>query len=142
MKKVFVQGSFDLFHYGHLKYLREAKKHGDYLVVGVNTDKLYSDYRRKKPIIPFEFRKEVVMAIDCVDEVIAASNFSPLDLLKEHNIDVFIIYDEWEGTKQKEMSYMKQAGGESVVVSFSNKTLSSSVIKQRVINNYLNGDKQ
>ena len=58
----------DLLHYGHLRFLRKCRHHYDYLIVGVYTDELTMTYKRK-PIIPFKERIEMVGALRIVDEV-------------------------------------------------------------------------
>jgi rfaE bifunctional protein nucleotidyltransferase chain/domain len=63
---VFTNGVFDILHPGHLRYLRAARRQGDVLVVGINSD---ASVRRNKgegrPIIPDFERAEVVAALDC-----------------------------------------------------------------------------
>ena len=69
-KKIgYTQGTFDMFHIGHLNLIRNAKKHCDYLIVGVNADDLVELYKNKRPIVPLEERAEIVRAIRYVDEV-------------------------------------------------------------------------
>ena len=72
MKKVLVGGCFDLLHYGHIRFLEEAKKLGDHLVVALESDE---SVRRKKgesrPIHTQEQRKAMLEALSCVDEIIA-----------------------------------------------------------------------
>lgn len=72
MKKVLVGGCFDLLHYGHIRFLEEAKKLGDYLVVALESD---VNVRRTKgegrPIHSQEQRKAMLEALSCVNEVIA-----------------------------------------------------------------------
>lgn len=72
MKKVLVGGCFDLLHYGHVRFLEEAKKLGDWLVVALESDE---NVRRMKgegrPIHTQEQRKTMLEALTCVDEVIA-----------------------------------------------------------------------
>lgn len=74
MKKkiVLVGGCFDLLHYGHISFLKQAKRLGDYLIVALESDK---NVRRMKgetrPIHTQEKRKEMLEALTCVDEVIA-----------------------------------------------------------------------
>lgn len=62
MEKVigYTQGTFDMFHIGHLNLIKNAKRHCDYLIVGVNADDLVESYKHKRPIIPLEERAEIV----------------------------------------------------------------------------------
>src|SRR4030042_4967228 len=69
MVRVYTCGVFDLFHVGHLHFLQKAKALGDYLIVGVLPDHLVDAFKRK-PIIPFEQRMEIVSGIKGVDEAI------------------------------------------------------------------------
>lgn len=71
MKKVLVGGVFDILHFGHIHFLREAKKHGDYLVVALESDKNVK--RIKGPGRPFhnqDQRKNMLESLRFVDEVI------------------------------------------------------------------------
>ena len=47
----YTQGVFDMFHIGHLNLINHAKEFCDYLVVGVNSDKLVEEYKKKKTVI-------------------------------------------------------------------------------------------
>lgn len=78
---VYTYGVFDLFHVGHLKLLREARALGSGIVVGVYTDDVAKAFKRK-PVIPFEQRMEIVESIFEVDEVMAQREFNP-----DHNIE-------------------------------------------------------
>lgn len=72
MKKVLVGGCFDLLHYGHIRFLEEAKKLGDHLVVALESDenvrRMKGDHR---PIHTQEQRKSMLEALISVDEVIS-----------------------------------------------------------------------
>ena len=103
----------DLFHYGHLDYLRQAKELGDYLIVGVLTDEATMEYKRK-PIIPFEERIEIVKHINYVDDVIPQYNVDPTEnLIKLGNVDILVHGDDWEenylGT-----AYMRSSGKQAL----------------------------
>lgn len=97
MKKVITYGTFDLFHIGHLNILKRAKELGDYLVVAVSTDE-FNHIKGKKCAIPDNERMAIVEAIKYVDEVIPENSWDqkPKDI-KEHNIDVFVMGDDWKG---------------------------------------------
>ncbi|BAT72079.1 D-beta-D-heptose 1-phosphate adenosyltransferase [Thermosulfidibacter takaii ABI70S6] len=69
-KVVLANGCFDILHVGHVRYLKDAKRHGDVLVVAVNSD---SSVKRLKgtdrPYMPDRERAEIVAALECVDYV-------------------------------------------------------------------------
>lgn len=97
MKKVITYGTYDLFHIGHLNLLRRAKELGDYLVVAVSSD-AFNAIKGKKCIIPDYERMEIVKAIRYVDEVILEENWEQkVNDVKEHDIDVFVMGDDWVG---------------------------------------------
>ena len=55
----YTQGTYDMFHIGHLNLIKNAKRRCDYLIVGVNTDELVESYKQKRPIVPLEERAEM-----------------------------------------------------------------------------------
>jgi len=65
LKTIFVTGTFDILHYGHINLLRRAKEQGDYLIVGLNVKKNGND-----TFYSFEDRKKMLLAIKYVDEVV------------------------------------------------------------------------
>ena len=69
MKKVAVSGYFNPLHIGHIRLLKEAKELGDYLVVILNNDQQVK-LKGSVPFMSIEDRKEIVLAIKYVDEVI------------------------------------------------------------------------
>ena len=94
----YTTGVFDMFHIGHLNILRRAKERCDYLIVGVSTDEVVMDYKKKTPIIPFEHRAAIVAAIKYVDEVVPQVTMDKTQFLKERHFDVMFHGDEWKGT--------------------------------------------
>lgn len=97
MKRIITYGTFDCFHYGHLELLRRAKKYGDYLIVGVSTDE-FNLLKNKKSFFAYEKRKLMVEAIRYVDLVIPESSWEQKkDDIRKHNVDVFIMGDDWTG---------------------------------------------
>lgn len=97
MKKVITYGTFDLFHYGHLKILERAKRLGDYLIVAVSTDE-FNQIKGKKCVYPYEHRAEIVEAIKFVDEVIPETEWKQKkqDVIT-HQVDIFVMGSDWEG---------------------------------------------
>jgi len=97
MKKVITYGTFDLLHYGHINLLRRAKEQGDYLIVALSTNE-FNEIKGKKCYFSYEERKRVLEAIRYVDLVIPENTWEQKteDVLK-HNVDVFVIGDDWKG---------------------------------------------
>ena len=69
MKIVIVSGGFDPIHSGHISYLKSAKEISNYLIVALNSDQWLIN-KKKKVFMPIEERKEILMNIECVDEVL------------------------------------------------------------------------
>ena len=116
MKKVITYGTFDLFHIGHWNLLKRAKNQGDYLIVAISTDKFNTD-KGKTSSMNFSERKEVVQSISFVDEVITEDDWDQkISDVKLHNIDVFVIGDDWENKfdfleKYCKVIYLKRTKG-------------------------------
>jgi len=70
MSKVLVTGGFDPLHRGHIALLKESKQLGTYLIVGLNSDKWLSR-KKGRPFMSYEERKEILLSLSCVDEVIS-----------------------------------------------------------------------
>ena len=69
-KMVLTNGCFDLLHVGHVRYLQEARRLGDFLVVAVNGDKSVRKLKgANRPINAAEDRAEILAALECVDFV-------------------------------------------------------------------------
>ena len=85
----------DLFHAGHIEFLKKAKTFGDYLIVGILADESVEEYKRT-PILKLEERVKIISACRYVDEVIAAPPLRPTkEWLQEHQIDYVIHGDDF-----------------------------------------------
>lgn len=69
-KTVLVGGCFDLFHFGHLKFLQAAKKSGDYLIILLESDQFIKEKKRKTPVHNQKERAEILAIINFVDLII------------------------------------------------------------------------
>jgi len=97
MKKVLTYGTFDLFHYGHLRILKRAKSLGDYLIAAVSTDE-FNHIKGKKCIYSYEHRSKIVEAIKYVDEVIPENSWEQkADDIRNHDVDIFVMGSDWKG---------------------------------------------
>lgn len=96
----FTDGVFDMFHVGHLNMLREAKKHCDYLIVGVHSDEIVESYKHRKTVINEHDRREIIGALKCVDEAVINTTREKMLLWEKHHFDVVFIGDDWKGTER------------------------------------------
>ena len=94
----YTAGVFDLFHIGHLNILRQAKEMCEILIVGVNTDELVQEYKKKTPVISTKERIAIVEGIRYVDKVVPVSDRSKLKAYYEHQFDVLFVGDDWKGS--------------------------------------------
>lgn len=96
-KVVLTYGTFDLFHIGHLRLLRRLRELGDYLIVGVSTDR-FNELKGKRTIVPFLDRAEIVRSITYVDQVIEEKSWDQkTDDVVNYGVNIFGIGDDWKG---------------------------------------------
>lgn len=96
-KIVFTNGTFDLLHLGHVDYLQKAKKQGDVLVVGVNSDKSVKSYKDpSRPVNPEKDRLRLISALECVDYAVLFSDPTPLKLINNLHPDVLVKGADWK----------------------------------------------
>jgi D-beta-D-heptose 7-phosphate kinase / D-beta-D-heptose 1-phosphate adenosyltransferase len=116
-KVVFTNGCFDLLHRGHLFLLREARKLGDMLVVGVNSD---ASARRVKgsgrPVMLEEDRVELLEALPCVDHVVVFDEDTPEALIRRVEPDLHVKGGDHADERLPEESVVEELGGEVVVL--------------------------
>ncbi len=93
---VYVSGTFDLFHSNHLRMIEYGRGLGQTLIIGVSTDELVCSYK-KPPTIPFEERLEIIKALKYPDLVIPQHSLEHRQRVKDLNIDIFVVGDDWRG---------------------------------------------
>jgi glycerol-3-phosphate cytidylyltransferase len=137
----YTTGVYDLFHVGHLNILKRAKEQCDYLIVGVSTDEVVKEYKRKKPIIPFEERFVIVEAIKYVDKVVPQTSMDKFEAWEKLKFDAVFHGDDWKGTKMYEEIEKKfcDVGVEMIYFPYTKGT--SSTILSDVLTNVLNEQK-
>lgn len=97
-KIVFTNGCFDLFHVGHLESLKYAKKLGDILIVGVNSDASIQILKGpNRPIIPLEQRLQMLEALECVDYIIPFDATTPETLVQMIRPHIYVKGSEYAG---------------------------------------------
>jgi rfaE bifunctional protein nucleotidyltransferase chain/domain len=93
---VFTNGCFDIIHAGHIRYLRDAKKLGDILIVGLNSDRSVSAIKPGRPVNPQEQRAEILASLLMVDYVVLFDEDTPYDLIKLVKPDVLVKGGDWK----------------------------------------------
>ena len=130
MKKVFIQGAFDILTAGHCRLLKYAKEKGDYLVVGLNSDSLIHWYEKRQPAIPFSERSEILSAVKYVDEVIKCDSPQAVGYLSD--IDIYVMVGTWHDNQKEAIAYMESKGCATIIpITYAN-VLRSEEIRQRI----------
>lgn len=93
---VFTNGCFDILHAGHVRCLKQAKKLGDILIIGLNSDKSVSCLKQGRPINSEKKRAEVLSALCMVDYVAIFNEKTPYNLIKAVMPDVLVKGGDWE----------------------------------------------
>lgn len=94
----YTTGVYDMFHIGHLNVIRRAKEQCDYLIVGVSTDELVQNEKKKIPVIPYEERAAIVGALKYVDEVVPQTNKNKYGAWEKYHFDKMFVGSDWKGT--------------------------------------------
>ena len=94
----YTTGVYDMFHIGHLNVLQRAKAQCDYLIVGVTTDALCYQRKKKYPIICEEDRMAIVRELRCVDQVVPQEDMNKLAAVKKYHADAVFVGSDWKGT--------------------------------------------
>jgi len=118
-KIVFTNGCFDILHKGHVTYLQKARKLGDMLVVGINSDA--SVKRLKGPDRPVNGEKDrafVLAALDCVDKVVMFSEDTPESLIRKIRPDVLVKGGDWKKKDVVGASFVESYGGKVRLIPF------------------------
>jgi rfaE bifunctional protein nucleotidyltransferase chain/domain len=110
---VFTNGCFDLLHLGHVRSLREARRHGDRLVVGLNSD---ASIRRLgkapgRPIVGAAERAEMLAALEGVDYVSIFEEDTPLELIRAAEPDVLAKGGDWSENAIVGADFVRARGG-------------------------------
>jgi len=118
-KIVFTNGCFDILHLGHVRYLEEAKRLGDVLIIGLNSD---SSVRRIKgegrPIVPEDERAEVLCALEAVDYVVIFNEDTPKELIELIEPDLLAKGADWREDEIVGRESVEKRGGKVVRVPF------------------------
>lgn len=133
---VFTNGVFDLLHVGHARYLRAARRLGDLLVVGVNSD---ASVRRikgpRRPLVPARERAELLASLACVDYVVPFGADTPARLIRAVRPDVLVKGADWAAGRIVGGGAVRARGGRVVRIPLV-RGRSTSALVRRIVARY------
>jgi D-beta-D-heptose 7-phosphate kinase/D-beta-D-heptose 1-phosphate adenosyltransferase len=93
---VFTNGCFDLLHAGHVQLLESARREGDRLIVGINSDRSVREIKGpERPVLPQAERAETLAALACVDGVVIFDEPTPAEVIRALEPDVLAKGADW-----------------------------------------------
>jgi D-beta-D-heptose 7-phosphate kinase/D-beta-D-heptose 1-phosphate adenosyltransferase len=113
---VFTNGVFDILHPGHVRYLRAARRHGDLLVVGLNSDaSVHRNKGPRRPVNPEQERAEVLAALDCVDAVSIFDDDTPAEIIRRVQPDILVKGADWPADQIVGRDTVEARGGKVIL---------------------------
>ena len=114
---VFTNGCFDLLHAGHVTYLEAAKKRGDKLILGLNTDRSVSAIKGpQRPVVNEDDRARVLAALESVDAVILFDEDTPMNLIKQIKPNVIAKGSDYRADQVVGGKEVESWGGEIALI--------------------------
>jgi D-beta-D-heptose 7-phosphate kinase/D-beta-D-heptose 1-phosphate adenosyltransferase len=116
-KIAFTNGCFDILHVGHVRYLREAKKTADVLVLALNSDSSVRTIKgEKRPVVGEQERAEIMAALEFIDFVTVFQEPTPLELINLLQPDVLIKGGDWPEEKVVGREEIRTWGGRVAII--------------------------
>jgi rfaE bifunctional protein nucleotidyltransferase chain/domain len=114
---VFTNGCFDLIHPGHTRYLAEARKLGDALLVAVNSNRSVRELKGPaRPVFPENERAEILAALACVDYVTIFDEPTPREVIARMLPQVLVKGGNWPADQIVGREEVEAAGGKVVLI--------------------------
>ncbi len=136
-KIVFTNGCFDVIHAGHIKLLREAKQQGDYLIVGLNSDRSVRELKGPtRPINNEVDRFTVLSAIRYVDHVVMFDGDDLHDLIESLRPAIYVKGGDYKKEDLKSTPIVERYGGKVVIIPLKEGLSSSNIIAQSAASDF------
>jgi D-glycero-beta-D-manno-heptose 1-phosphate adenylyltransferase len=130
---VFTNGCFDLIHPGHIRYLQEARRLGDALIVALNSDRSVRELKGEaRPILNQNERAEVMAALGCVDYVTIFDESTPRAVITALAPDVLVKGGDWGLDQIVGRDEVEAAGGKVLSLAFVEGCSTTDVIERIV----------
>jgi D-beta-D-heptose 7-phosphate kinase/D-beta-D-heptose 1-phosphate adenosyltransferase len=137
----FTNGCFDILHYGHARYLQDAKKSGDILVVGVNSDRSVRKIKGKdRPVVAEKNRLGLLAALESVDYLVLFKEATPLKVIQAVKPDILIKGADWNKNNIVGSGFVASYGGKVKTVKLVKRAKQSTV--RRIIDANINRVKE
>ena len=137
-KLVFTNGCFDLLHPGHLRYLAEARSLGDFLLIGLNSDRSIQALKGPlRPICPETVRAEMLVGLAAVDAVVVFDEDTPLEMITALKPDILVKGGDWPIEEIVGGQFVRENGGEVKSLLLADGFSTTSLI-ERIIKAHLN----
>ena len=128
---VFTNGCFDLLHVGHVTYLERARRHGQRLVVGLNTDRSVRALKGpQRPLIGQADRARVLAALAAVDAVVLFDEDTPLELIRRLQPDVLAKGADYREDEVVGAAEVRARGGQVVLLPLVDDRSTSGIIRR------------
>jgi rfaE bifunctional protein nucleotidyltransferase chain/domain len=130
-KIVFTNGCFDIIHAGHVEYLQQARRQGDFLVLGLNDDSSIRSIKGAgRPVNEELQRARVLAALGCVDAVVLFGEDTPINLISTLCPDVLVKGADWEEDEIVGAAEVKAGGGRVERIPFTSQTSTTDMIRR------------
>ena len=130
-KIVFTNGCFDLLHAGHVTYLESAKKRGDKLILGLNTDRSVSAIKGPtRPVVNEDDRARVLAALESVDAVILFDEDTPLNIINQIKPNVIAKGSDYTADQVVGGKEVESWGGEIALIELVEGRSTSNIIRK------------
>ena len=138
-KIVFTNGCFDILHVGHVRYLREARKTGDLLILALNSDVSVRAIKgERRPLVPQQQRAEVVASLAAVDYVTLFDETTPLTLIEYLRPDCLLKGGDWPEEAVVGRKAVRSWGGTVVLIPMVEGASTTNIV-EKILEVYRNG---
>ncbi len=129
----YTDGTYDLFHVGHLNVIETAKQYCEHLIVAVHGDEVVKE-RKPAPIIGEEDRRRIVASVKGVDQAVITRFRDKRRLWDLYHFDVIFIGDDYKGTERWDRfeKELNEVGVDVIYLPYT-QTISTSKIRQRIL---------
>ncbi len=128
---VFTNGCFDILHAGHVRYLAQARRLGDVLVVALNTDRSVRSIKGPdRPVVRQEERAFVMAGLESVDYVTFFDDETPLSLIEALQPDILVKGGDWKADSVVGGDVVRSRGGDVVILPYLEGASTTNIIEK------------